>query len=79
MLAISDVIQNHRYAAIYARVRGFGTPTVEEIAAGLDSSKTTVYEDVNHLRKVGILERVTDTQPSPVSSDVDRDDCRARE
>jgi len=63
MLAISDVIQNHRYAAIYARVREAGTPTVEEIAAGLDSSKTTVYEDVNHLRKVGILERVTDTQP----------------
>lgn len=63
MLTISDVIQNHRYAAIYARVRELGTLTVEEIAEDLDSSKTAVDEDVNHLRAVGILERITDTQP----------------
>lgn len=63
MLAISDIITNRRYARVYARVIGLETPTVEEIAEGLDTSTTTVYEDVNHLREIGILERVTDTQP----------------
>lgn len=63
MLAISDVIANRRYAAVYARVFELGTPTVEEIADGLDSSTTTVYEDVNYLTDVGVLERVTESQP----------------
>jgi sugar-specific transcriptional regulator TrmB len=63
MLAVSDVIRNRRYAAVYARILELGTPTVEEVAAGLDSSTTTVYEDVNHLSEVGIVERVTETQP----------------
>jgi len=63
MVAISDVVTNHRYAQIYARVLTLDTPTVEELSEGLDSSTTTVYEDVKHLVESGILERVTDTQP----------------
>jgi DNA-binding Lrp family transcriptional regulator len=63
MLAISDVVTNQRYAQIYARVLTLDTPTVEELSERLDSSKTTVYEDVKHLVESGILERVTDTQP----------------
>jgi DNA-binding Lrp family transcriptional regulator len=63
MLAISDVVTNQRYAKIYARVLTLDTPTVEELSEGLDSSTTTVYEDVKHLVESGILERVTDTQP----------------
>lgn len=63
MLAISDVVTNQRYAQIYARVLTLGTPTVEELSEGLDSSTTTVYEDVKHLVENGILESVTDTQP----------------
>lgn len=63
MLAVSDVITNRRYAEIYARVLERGTPTVEEISEGIDASSTTVYEDVDHLTKAGILERVTETQP----------------
>ncbi|MFC6942606.1 helix-turn-helix domain-containing protein [Salinirubellus sp. GCM10025818] len=63
MLAISDVVTNQRYAQIYARVLTLDTPTVEELSEGLDSSTTTVYEDVKHLVESGILERVTDTQP----------------
>jgi len=63
MLAISDVMTNQRYAQIYARAHTLDTPTVEELSEGLDSSVTTVYEDVNHLVESGILERVTDTQP----------------
>lgn len=63
MLAISDVVTNQRYAQIYARVLTLDTPTVEELSEGLDSSTTTVYEDVNHLIESGILERVTDNQP----------------
>jgi DNA-binding IclR family transcriptional regulator len=62
-LAISDVMTNQRYAQIYARVLTLNTPTVEELSEGLDSSTTTVYEDLNHLIESGILERVTDTQP----------------
>ena len=63
MLAVSDVITNRRYAQLFATVLERGTPTVEEIATDVDSSTTTVYEDVNHLEEAGVLERVTDTQP----------------
>lgn len=63
MLAVSDVIANRRLARIYARVLDRGTPTVEEIADALDSSTTTVYEDVRRLTTVGLLSRVTETQP----------------
>jgi hypothetical protein len=63
MLAISDVVTNQRYAQLYARVLTLDTPTVEELSEGLDSSTTTVYEDVRHLVESDVLERVTDTQP----------------
>lgn len=63
MLAISSVIQNPRQAKIYARVVERETPTVSEIAAAVDSSTTTVYEDVEQLVSVGLLERMTETQP----------------
>jgi len=63
MLAVSDVVMNQRYANIYTRVLTLDTPTVEELSEELDSSTTTVYEDVKHLVESGILERVTDTQP----------------
>lgn len=63
MLALSGVIQNPRQAKIYARVVDCETPTVSEIAAAVDSSTTTVYEDVEHLVAIGLLERVTETQP----------------
>jgi hypothetical protein len=63
MLAISDVVTNQRYAKIYARVLTLDTPTVKELSERLDSSTTTVYEDVKHLVESGILERATDTQP----------------
>jgi hypothetical protein len=63
MLAISDVVTNNRYAQIYARVLTLDSPTVEELSESLDSSTTTVYEDVKHLVESGILKRVTDTQP----------------
>lgn len=63
MLAISDVIENRRHARVYSRVIELETATVEEIAQDLDSSATTVYEDVNRLRDRGILERITDSQP----------------
>lgn len=63
MLAISDVVTNQRYVRIYARVLALGTPTVEELSEELDSSTTTIYEDVKHLVESGILARITDTQP----------------
>lgn len=63
MMAISDVIQNERLARLYARVLELDTPTVEELAEGVGTSKTTVYEDVKHLVEIGVLERVTDSQP----------------
>jgi len=63
MLAVSDVVANKRYAQIYAQVLTLDTPTVEELSEDLDSSTTTVYEDVKHLVESGILERVTETQP----------------
>lgn len=63
MLAISDIIENRRHAREYARVLELQTATVEEIAQDLDSSATTVYEDVNRLREMGILEQLTDSQP----------------
>lgn len=68
MLAVSDIITNRRYAALYSRVLELGTPTVEEIADGVESSTTTVYEDVDHLTEAEILERVTDTQPHRYSA-----------
>ena len=63
MLAVSDVIQNDRLAQLYTRVLTLDSPTVEELAEGVESSTTTVYEDVNHLVAIGLLERVTETQP----------------
>jgi hypothetical protein len=63
MLAISSVIQNPRQTKIYAQVVERETPTVSEIATAVDSSMTTVYEDVEELVAVGLLERVTETQP----------------
>jgi hypothetical protein len=63
MLAISDVIQDTRLAHLYARAFELDSPTVEELAVGLESSTTTVYEDVKHLVEIGLLERVTETQP----------------
>lgn len=63
MLAVSDVIQNERLARLYGRVLELDTPTVEELASRSASSKTTVYEDVKHLVEIGVLERVTDSQP----------------
>lgn len=63
MLALSDVLTTPRYAQLYARALELESPTVEELAAGIESSTTTVYDDVSHLREIGILERVTDTQP----------------
>lgn len=83
MLAVSDVITNRRYPTLYARVLDLGTPTVEEIATGLESSTTTVYEDVDQLSEYGLLERVTETQPHrysvrPVEVTVraDGDECQ---
>ncbi|WP_251344572.1 helix-turn-helix domain-containing protein [Haloplanus halophilus] len=63
MLAVSDVIQNNRLAQLYTRVLDLDAPTVEELAEGLESSTTTVYDDVKHLVEIGLLERVTETQP----------------
>lgn len=63
MLAISDVIQNDRLAQLYTRVLERDSPTIEDLAAGIESSTTTIYEDVNHLVELGLLERVTETQP----------------
>ena len=63
MLAVSDVIQNERLARLYDQVLELDTPTVEELASRSASSKTTVYEDVKHLVEIGVLERVTDSQP----------------
>ena len=63
MLAVSAVVANKRYAQIYAQVLTLDTPTIEELSEDLDSSTTTVYEDVKHLVESGILERVTETQP----------------
>jgi len=63
MLAVSDVIRNDRLAQLYARVLELDSPTVEELAEGIKSSTTTVYEDIKHLVEIGLLERVTETQP----------------
>ncbi|QLH85101.1 DeoR family transcriptional regulator [Halosimplex pelagicum] len=63
MLAVSDLLQSERLASLYARVFEHGSPTVEELADGVDISQTTVYEDVHHLVEVGALERVTEKQP----------------
>jgi len=63
MLALSDVITNQRYVQLYARTIELDSPTVEVLADGLESSTTTVYDDVAHLRDIGMLKRITDTQP----------------
>jgi len=63
MLAVSDVVANKRHAQIYTQVFTLDTPTVEELSENLDSSTTTIYEDVKHLFESDILERVTETQP----------------
>jgi predicted ArsR family transcriptional regulator len=63
MLAVSDVIRNDRLARLYSRVLEHDAPTVEELAEGIESSTTTVYEDINHLVEIGLLEHVTETQP----------------
>lgn len=63
MLAVSTVIQNSRLARLYVAVLERGTPTVDELVEGVTSSKTTVYEDLNRLVDIGVLERVTDGQP----------------
>jgi sugar-specific transcriptional regulator TrmB len=68
MLAVSDVIQNERFARLYARVLEVNTPTVEELASRSASSQTTVYEDVKHLVEIGVLKRVTDSQPHRYSA-----------
>lgn len=63
MLAVSDVIRNDRLAKLYARVLELDSPTVEELSEGIESSATTIYEDVKHLVEIDLLERVTETQP----------------
>jgi len=63
MLAVSDVIQNERLARLYAWVLDLDTPSVEELTSRSASSQTTVYEDVTHLVEIGVVERVTDSQP----------------
>ena len=63
MLAVSDVIRNDRLAKLYARVLELDSPTVEELSEGIESSTTTIYEDVKHLVEIDLLERVTETQP----------------
>lgn len=63
MLALSDLIGHRRLAGVYTRIFEIGTPTVDEIATGLDSSRTTVYEDVNRLSDLGLIERASETQP----------------
>jgi hypothetical protein len=63
MLAVSDVIEDNRLAHLYTRAFELDSPTVEELAVGLESSTTTVYEDVKDLVEIGLLERVTETQP----------------
>jgi len=63
MLALSDVITNQRYVQLYARTIELDSPTVEVLADGLESSTTTVYDDVAHLRDIGMLKPITDTQP----------------
>lgn len=63
MLAVSDILTNRRLARIYTLVIEHGEATVAALSDDLDSSQTTVYEDVDRLRDLGVLERVTDTQP----------------
>jgi len=63
MLAVSDVIRNDRLAKLYARVLEIDSPTIEELSEGIESSTTTIYEDVKHLVEIDLLERVTETQP----------------
>jgi len=63
MLAVSDIITNRRLARVYTHVLDHEEATVAQLTEQLDSSRTTVYEDVHRLCDLGLLERVTDTQP----------------
>jgi sugar-specific transcriptional regulator TrmB len=63
MLAVSEVIRNDRLAKLYTRVLELDSPTVEELSEGIESSTTTIYEDVKHLVEIDLLEQVTETQP----------------
>lgn len=63
MLAVSDIITNRRLARVYTHVIEQEEITVAELTERLDSSRTTVYEDVGRVRDLGLLECVTDTQP----------------
>jgi len=63
MLAVSAVIRNDRLAKLYARALERDSTTVEELSEGIESSMTTIYEDVKHLVEINLLERVTETQP----------------
>lgn len=63
IIAVSEVLTNPRLARVYAQAFTQGPAAVDDLASGLSGSKTTVYEDVNYLTAVGLLERVTDKQP----------------
>jgi hypothetical protein len=63
MVAVSELISHPHYRRIYARVHTLDTPTVSEIADGVESSTSAVYDDVNHLVETNLLARVTETQP----------------
>lgn len=63
MLAVSDIITNRRLARVYTHVIDQEEATVAQLTERLDSSRTTIYEDVNRLCDLGLLERVTETQP----------------
>lgn len=63
MIAVSDIITNRRLARVYTEVIESGEATVAELSESLASSRTTVYEDVDRLRDLGLLVRVTETQP----------------
>ena len=63
MLAVSEVIRNDRLAKLYTCVLELDSPTVEELSEGIESSTTTIYEDVKHLVEIDLLEQVTETQP----------------
>jgi DNA-binding transcriptional ArsR family regulator len=72
MLVVSDVLNNRRLALLYTRILQRDNATVDEIARSLDSSSTTVYEDIHKLTEAGLLDCVTERQPhryraSPVS------------
>lgn len=63
MLVVSDVLNDRRLAQLYTQILKRDNATVDEIAAGIDSSSTTIYEGVNKLVEAGLLDRVTKRQP----------------